>query len=154
MTSMPTASESLTEKMRKIKHLFMTYRNGIISDTLRKAGMPYGVIFGLQIPQISEIARIFASDAELARHLWEDKDVRESRLLACRLFPENTPSHDEALRMMLDVRTREEADYLAFALLRHRSYSADLIAAIEAMHLPEESLNLYAANALRRNIYN
>ena len=31
--------------IRQIKHLFMTYRNGIVSDTLRKAGQPYAVIF-------------------------------------------------------------------------------------------------------------
>ena len=46
-----------SENIKEIKHSFLAFRNGIVSDTLRKAGMPYGIIFGLQLPQLAEIAR-------------------------------------------------------------------------------------------------
>ena len=60
----PTTS---TDVMKMVKHLFMTYRNGIVADTLRKAGLPFGVIFGLQLPQLSGIARDIPHDIHTAR---------------------------------------------------------------------------------------
>ena len=77
---------NLQENIKEIKHNFMAFRNGIVSDTLRKAGMPYNIIFGLQLPQIAEIARSNEKNLELADALWQDSGVRESRLLACYLY--------------------------------------------------------------------
>ena len=78
-------------QIKDIKHQFLAYRNGIIADTLRKAGYPHPIIFGLQIPQLGEIAQMVLSDHNtdrnaLAHQLWADKTVRESPLLACWLF--------------------------------------------------------------------
>ena len=75
----------INDSIKQIKHNFMAYRNGIVSDTLRKAGMPYNIIFGLQLPQIAAIAREYGASDELADSLWKDSGVRESRLLACYL---------------------------------------------------------------------
>lgn len=136
--------------IRQIKHLFMTYRNGIVSDTLRKAGQPYAVIFGLQIPQISEIARQLSPSAALARTLWADTNVRESRLLSCWIFPVEELSPDEALAMALSVITREEADILAFRLLRRHPEAGVIPDMITAA--AKTPLQQYAAEALRRNL--
>ena len=72
--------------IQEIKKEFFAMRNGMLGDTLRKAGMPYAVIFGLNIPQLGEIARRAQEDTAerdaLARELWADTKVRESRLLA------------------------------------------------------------------------
>ncbi len=65
-----------SQTLKDIKHQFMVFRNGIVADTLRNAGMPYHVIFGLQLPQLSQIARTVSPDSTLARELWEDKNVR------------------------------------------------------------------------------
>ena len=40
------------EQIRQIKSDFFSLRNGEIADTLRKAGSPYKIIFGLQMPQL------------------------------------------------------------------------------------------------------
>ena len=79
--------------MQEIKKLFMAYRNGIVADTLRSAGMNcYSVIFGLNLPQLSAIARQITETHDrdafvsLADALWADKAVRESRLLALHLY--------------------------------------------------------------------
>ena len=42
--------------LQQIKSRFMAMRNGIVADALRKGGMPHKVIFGLNVPQLSEIA--------------------------------------------------------------------------------------------------
>lgn len=133
-----------------IKQKFMAYRNGVIADTLRKAGMPYKVIFGLNVPQLGEIARQVTVDREvLAEHLWDDREVRESRLLACWLFDPTPMPRLRALALMRDVQTREEADILAFRLLRRLPYAAELVAELESDSSP---LVAYAAQALARNL--
>ena len=136
--------------MRNIKHQFMAFRNGIVADALRQAGMPYSIIFGLQLPQLSEIARSIDPDdkAQLAQELWADTNVRESRLLAAYLFPLSMPE-DEAVAVAKSVLTREEADILAFRFLRRLPYAAELAARLEA--LPDQLPN-YCAAALRRNL--
>ena len=51
-------------------------RNGIVADTLRKAGSPYRIIFGLNQPQISEIARVTGCNHEMAETLLADNHTR------------------------------------------------------------------------------
>lgn len=90
--------------MQEIKKLFFTYRNGAVADTLRRYGIPHKVIFGLQIPQLAAIARElqFGTPADreaAADKLWADREVRESRLLACYLFDPQTITLDKALEL-------------------------------------------------------
>lgn len=137
--------------LKDIKQQFFAYRNGALADTLRKAGMPYGIIFGLNIPQLAAIARQARESAggepvaALADELWADRNVRESRLLACYLFDADSLPGQQTLQMMADVQTREEADILAFRLLRYLPYAAQL--AVEAP-------DTYVREALRRNLAN
>lgn len=118
--------------MKEIKHLFFTFRNGMMADTLRRYGMPYKTIFGLEIPRIAEIARGLAPSAELADALWADREVRESRLLAAYLFPVETMTEEKAVALAADVRTQEEADMLAFRLFKRLPFAARLLDRLEA----------------------
>ncbi|MDE6632829.1 MAG: DNA alkylation repair protein, partial [Muribaculaceae bacterium] len=105
--------------LRSIRKEFFALRNGMIADTLRKGGLEQKYIFGLQLPQIKEIAlRYKPADEEetslLARDLWSDKECREGRLLACQEMPPANMTFEEAKRWGEDTATREEADILAF----------------------------------------
>lgn len=141
--------------IKHIKHLFMTFRNGIVSDTLRKAGMKYDIIFGLQIPQISEIAREIKSNNspdklyDIAETLWADHNVRESRLLACWLYPVAMTTHEKAIELASDVKTREEADILCFRLLRNLPFASSLS---DSLCLNNNPLIAYCGEALQRNL--
>ncbi len=138
------------ETIKSIKHQFMVYRNGIVADTLRNSGMPYHIIFGLQLPQLSQIARSVNPSLSLANDLWADSKVRESRLLACYLFPKEEITMEQALDLARSVQTTEEADILCFRLLRYLPFAEQLVAAI-----PVDTDNRtaeYCAVALRRNI--
>ena len=119
--------------MKEIKHLFFTYRNGAVADSLRRYGIPHKIIFGLDIPRLAEIARGLTPSIELAEKLWADSDVRESRLLAAYLFPPEKTDMQLALRLASEVRTREEADMLAFRLYKRLPYASDLLARLEAL---------------------
>lgn len=140
--------------IREIRQKFYALRNGLLADTLRKGGISHEIIFGLNVPQLSEIAREVkasssAEDAEtmnllaLGRELWADRKSRESRLLACWLIPAGEISGEEAMEMMKDVMTREEADILAFRLLRYHP---------QAREIAEKAPAGYAREALLRNL--
>ena len=134
--------------IQEIKKQFFALRNGMLADTLRKAGMPYGIIFGMNVPQLGQLARDITADpdsdlGQLAGQLWADRNVRESRLLACWLFPVEAVTPEAALAMMADVQTREEADILAFRLLRRLPFAERL-----ATEAPAD----YAREALVRNL--
>lgn len=118
--------------MKEIKHLFFTYRNGAVADTLRRYGMPYKIIFGLDIPRIAEIARGLQPSLELAESLWADKDVRESRLLAIYLFPLEEMTEDYCMRLASEVITQEEADMLAFRLLKRMPFANALLSRMQS----------------------
>lgn len=140
----------MKEKIAAIKRDFMAYRNGIVADTLRKAGMPYSLIFGLQLPQLSALARQYMPDQELALALWDDRNVRESRLLSCWLFDAENTDILTALKLARDIRTREEGDILAFRLLRRLPFAEELARKLDSE--PDDSLPHYCATALRRNL--
>lgn len=101
--------------LRTVKQRFFSFRNGILADLLRsQRASDHRVIFGLNIPQLREIAAESGCDSGLAEQLWADSDVRESRLLA----PMVAEPTEAALEWMEQVRTIEEADILCHALLR------------------------------------
>lgn len=135
--------------LNEIKKEFFALRNGIIADTLRKAGMHYKVIFGLQIPQIAGIASKFTPSVELAMELWEDRNVRESRLLASYLFPLESVDMRMALELASDVRTQEEADMLAFRIFRRLDFTESLL---NEMEKEDNGIPKYAVNSLKRHL--
>lgn len=135
--------------LNEIKKEFFALRNGIIADTLRKAGMHYKVIFGLQIPQIAGIASKFTPSVELAMELWEDRNVRESRLLASYLFPLESVDMRMALELASDVRTQEEADMLAFRIFRRLDFAKSLL---NEMEKEDNGIPKYAVNSLKRHL--
>lgn len=101
-------------------------RNGIIADTLRKGGSSFKIIFGLNIPQLVEIARNHGYDTELADALWQNRSTRESMLLAPMLLNPASFDVDQAHAWIDAVPDAEIADNLCHKLLRHLPYAYEL----------------------------
>lgn len=146
---MDNNKEAVVGAMRKE---FYALRNGMIADALRKGGLKQKYIFGLQLPQIKAIADRFrpATEAEcslIARSLWEDKECREARLLACYLMPLSAMKPEEAGEWSEGAVTREEADILAFKLLRYLPDAGKLAAKLQAT---DDKLKKYTGNAIMR----
>ena len=138
--------------LSSIRKEFFALRNGMIADTLRKGGLEQKYIFGLQLPQIKGLAERFLPTAEedaatLARALWSDRECREARLLACHLMPAALTSKDEAMEWADDVATREEADILAFRLIRYLPFSGEIAGRCADS---DDQLKKYTANAIQR----
>ena len=138
--------------MSAIRKEFFAMRNGMIADTLRKGGLEQKYIFGLQLPQIKDIAgRFRPEDTEdsrsLARALWSDRECREARLLACHLMPHEMMTIEEATEWAEGSTTREESDILTFRLIRYLPYAKEIAEALASKGTP---LHEYTATAIRR----
>ena len=105
---------------------FYRYRNGIVAQNLRQIYGPDTMVFGLNLPQLSEIAALHGKDKELGKKLWEEYKSREDRLIALYVLPPDELDKDEVKSMIEDIRNNEQAEMLAFRLLRHLPYAHDL----------------------------
>lgn len=131
-------------RMQIIKRRFYAMRNGIIADTLRKAGLDYRMIFGLNLPQITEIAAEQPHTSQLAEELWADRRTRESMLLAPMLYPPSEMTADTAARWLAEAPTTEVADVLCLKLLRNVGSAVDI-----AMKAIDSSSEMSRYTALR-----
>lgn len=61
--------------------------NGIASADMKESGMKYRLNYGVELPRIKEIASDFSKDSKVAAALWKE-DIRECRMLAAMLYPE------------------------------------------------------------------
>lgn len=134
-------------EISEIKKDFFCYRNGIVADALRKAGDPHTMIFGLDVPTLSAIARKTGYDYRLAELLWDDREVRESRLLAAWLFKPEYVNSDKAVALARDCRTREEADMLCFRLFKRSPQALEILQSLQA-----DAGCRWAAESLERHL--
>lgn len=119
-------TEQKYNRMQTVKRRFFAMRNGIISDTLRKAGSPFHIIFGLNLPQLVEIAEETGKDPVLAAQLWANTTTRESMLLAPMLVDASAVTVAQAREWIAGIPCAEVSDILCHRLLRHISGAWEL----------------------------
>ena len=90
--------------------------NGILSARMREAGMPYKLVFGVELPRLQSIAAQFTPSRRLAQELWNE-NIRETRLLACLLMPPQEFAADLADIWGDEIPTAEVAQIMATHLL-------------------------------------
>lgn len=78
---------SVQERILEIKQKLRLGMNGVASTGMREAGIGYKLNFGVGIPILKDIAKETGKDQELAAALWKE-DVRECRILAAMIYPE------------------------------------------------------------------
>ena len=142
------ATGTTNPTIQAIKHRFYAMRNGIVADTLRRAGAPYRMIFGVNLPHLKEIAADITPDAALARELWADTSTRESLLLAPMVMPPAEFTIDEARRWLATAPSAEAIDILCLRLLGRMPYAPALAAELAASSTASPLLQ-YAATRLR-----
>lgn len=115
-------------EMQAVKRRFFAMRNGVVADALRKGGSKFRIIFGLNMPQISEIAAEAGTDRDLAEALWANRTTRESMLLAPMIFPLSEMTADKAVEMAGDIDDVEIADNYVLRVVRKIPYREAVIA--------------------------
>ena len=99
-----------------IKKELRASMNGILSARMREAGMPFRLIFGVELPRLRSIADECPQDAELANQLWS-QNIRETKLLAIMLMPPEAFTPETSNEWAETMVTAEEAQVMAMMLL-------------------------------------
>ena len=110
--------------LNEIKKELRASMNGILSARMREAGMPFKLIFGVELPRLRSIADEFPQDAELANQLWQ-QNIRETKLLAIMLMPPEAFTQEVANAWAETMVTAEEAQVLAMMLLSKTNHAKD-----------------------------
>lgn len=124
-------------------------RNGIVADALRKQGASYRMIYGVNIPQLTEIAANVSHNAAVAQALWDDCNVRECMLLAPMVYPQDLFDEPTAMRWIESATTAEAIDILCLRLLRHRPFAYSLA---ERLAASKSDMQRYAALRIMFNL--
>lgn len=135
--------------LQQIKRSFFALRNGALGEIMRRQGADYKIIFGLNIPQLVEIAKQTPKNAHLAQELWDNKTTRESQLLAPMIFPQERFTIEIARRWADSISTTEVADILCHKLLKHMDYA---IAFANELMTSDRSISRYLALRLLFNL--
>lgn len=133
--------------MQMIKRRMFAMRNGIVADALRKGRSKFQIIFGVNLPQLVEIARDFGHNKELAEKLWANRTTRESMLIAPMLMPPAEFCIEDAKRWISEAPEAEIVDVLCLKLLRSQPYALPL-----AESLIEDGAYRYAGLRLMCNL--
>lgn len=115
----------MEDKIKAIRTRLRLGMNGVVSQSMREKGVVYKLNFGLQLPQIREIAASFGKEAALARALWKE-DIREFKILATLLHPEEEFELQDALQWISDAPYGEIAEQLCFNLFKNLYYAEEL----------------------------
>ncbi len=139
--------ENLDERLREIRRSFHLEMNGVTAQSMRDKGVDYHVNWGIPFMRLKQKAKEIGQDYDLAIALWKD-DVRESKILATLLMPPAEIPMEVAEIWMEQVKTQEMAEMLAFNLLQHCDFGAQL--AYRWMASDEDAYQICAYSTLSR----
>ena len=105
---------------------FRQLRSGELADNLAAQGINYRIAWGVESYKLREIASEFQQDKELAEALWKE-DVRESKMLATRLYPINELSQETALAWVKEAKYTEIADQVCMNILSKMPNVKDIV---------------------------
>ncbi|MCD8044998.1 MAG: DNA alkylation repair protein [Tannerellaceae bacterium] len=111
--------------IKDIRIQLRRFMNGVVSDSLRRSGVNYKLIFGVSLPRIKQIASGYTPDKQLAEQLWE-QDVRELKILATMLYPPEEFTQETAEQWIKNIHHLELVEQLTLNLLRHTPYAVSL----------------------------
>ncbi|HHU26746.1 MAG TPA: hypothetical protein GXZ56_09030 [Bacteroidales bacterium] len=80
--------------------------NGPVAAGMRKMGVSYRLIFGVDLPRLQEISRKYEPGAALAERLWSE-DARELKILATLLYPPGEMNVEAANRWVEQIDNQE-----------------------------------------------
>lgn len=110
------------ETVREVKKALRSAMNGVLSAQMRRAGMPYRLVFGVEIPRLLSIAQEFPADRRLAQALWNES-IRECKMLAAMLMPQEEMLPEVAEIWVEEIPTAEIAQTTVMYLFSRTAWA-------------------------------
>ncbi len=104
--------------VKEIKRGFMLQMNGVASASMREKGIDKYLNWGIQLPELKDIAKKYGRDYDLAIALWKE-NVRECKILATLIMPHERMSADLISVWMEQTLTLEIAEYATFNVYQY-----------------------------------
>ncbi len=115
-----------SEKVKQIKRSFRMFMNGVTAASMREKGLEYKINWGVSQMDLRRMAEQYKGDKALAEALWEEKNIRECRLLATLIMPADEMDVEQALEWAEDASTIELMESAVFNLFQHIANAASL----------------------------
>lgn len=135
----------------KVHARFRQLRNGEVSDNLLAQGIKYHIAWGLESYRLKQIAEEFEQNLELADYLWNE-DVRESKMLATRLFPIGEITFEKAIALADGIKYTEIADQICMNFYSKLPFAKELAIHFANEHKDESKMTDYLAISLGTRI--
>lgn len=135
--------------MQTLKRRLFAMRNGALAENMRRQGAKYRIIFGVNLPQLIEIASETPKSVQLAQALWDNQTTRESMLIAPMLYPREKFDIEDARKWIATVPTAEVCDIFCHKLLRYMNYALQIVSEIKDS---ENEMKRYTAIRLLFNL--
>jgi 3-methyladenine DNA glycosylase AlkD len=123
---------------------FRRQMNADIAGTLARGGVRYHLCFGVPSMRLREVAERYTPSVELAEALWTE-DIRESKMLATRLYPLGQMTREVADRWAGEIRYAEIADQACMNLFSRLPYAEALAAEWLQTDAKAEGMRCYCA---------
>jgi hypothetical protein len=104
---------------------FRRQMNADVAASLARGGVHYHLCFGVPSMRLREVAERYEPSVELAEVLWAE-DIRESKMLATRLYPADRMDRPTADRWADEIRYVEIADQACMNLFSRLPYAEAL----------------------------
>lgn len=102
----------------EIKRSFRLRMNGVVSASMRQKGVQGYLNWGIQFPELKQMAAKYQKDYDLALALWKE-NVRECKILSTLLMPTRVMSSDMVSLWMEQIETQEIAEYATYNVFQY-----------------------------------
>lgn len=109
---------SSDDTIKEIKRSFRSLMNGVTSQSMRSKGIDYHLNWGIQLPQLQQMAAEYGKDEQLAVELWKE-NIRECKLLATMMMPVEKMQDDMVELWMEQMPTQEVAEVAVMNLFQY-----------------------------------
>lgn len=119
------ANEQLDAQIAEIKQKIRLSMNGVTADSMKDKGVIYKQNFGVELPVLREMAKLYSPSHDLAQRLWQIGG-RETMILSVFLQPTTGFSITKALERVQSAQQKEIIDILCLYLLCKVTYAPQL----------------------------
>jgi len=119
------ANPELDQQIKEIRAKIRLSMNGIVADKMTQNGISYKKNYGVDIPRIKEIAKLYAPKHDLAQRLWS-LQVRETMIMATLLEPVDKFTEELAQQWVETFNQIEIVEQTCMNLFSKLSFAASL----------------------------
>ena len=119
------ANPELDQQIKEIRAKIRLSMNGIVSDKMTQNGIFYKKNYGVDVPRIKEIAKLYASKHDLAQRLWS-LQIRETMIMATLLEPVDKFTEELAQQWVETFNQIEIVEQTCMNFFSKLSYAASL----------------------------